>query len=157
MGRSHANSLPSHFEHRVAGFQDSGEVGVQVPVAVLGFRIAPAHQEHLLATAHEVLDKAAARRQIQYLVTVDLWWNHEDWTFMNSFGGGRVLDEFQYGVARNHCAWCGRNGLAGYEGAAVDHRWQPAVGFYIVQRVPCPVPQATAARFGGFFDGGWVA
>ena len=81
--------LPERVEDRVA-------VGVDAPRPVLGGGIAPGDREDLVALAHEILDHAAARRDIHDVVLVDHRRHQQqrDGVYLLRLRG--VLDQFEY-------------------------------------------------------------
>ena len=58
--------------HRVDGFVERGDVGIETPVAMLRGRIAPADTEGLNAALEQKSDHAFVRRQIHRVIFVDL-------------------------------------------------------------------------------------
>ena len=61
---------------RVDRSNHGGGVLVEAPMGVLGSGFAPTHDEDLNAAADLVLHEAAARRQVEEVVLVDLWGDH---------------------------------------------------------------------------------
>ena len=139
-------------ERGVARLEQRREVGVEVPIALFGARIAPADEEHLMARLHEVFDEAAAWREIEHVVAVDLRRHDEDRTCADVLGRRCVLDEFEHRVAEHDGPGRCGDGLAGDERPAVDHRRQGTVRSNVVQRVAGTVDEAAAPCAGGLSD-----
>ena len=130
---------------RVDGLDQRGDVGVHVPVALRRGRVAPAHHEHLHALAHQVLDDAAARRQVEDVELVDLRRHDELRPRVHRLGGGRVLDQLEHRVAEHHRAGRQRQVAAQLEGARVHLRGHAAVVREVADHVAQAGHQAAAA------------
>jgi hypothetical protein len=79
----------------VERLDDAARVGVQVPVAALGVRVAPRDDEDLLARGHEVLDHAALGRDVDDVELVDHRRDDHERLLAHLLGGRPVLDELE--------------------------------------------------------------
>ena len=109
----------------VDGVEDRLPVGVEVPVAMSGVRVPPGDHEDLLAALDEVLDEAAARREVGDVELVDHRRDHEQRAGPHRRGLRRVLDQLEHLGAQYHRA--GRDGqvAADLERVRSDHRRHP--------------------------------
>ena len=80
----------------VDGLEDCGGVGVEVPVALLGRRVAPAEREVGDAGGDRALDEAAAGRQIGDVVLVDLRRDDHERSLVDPPSGLLVLDQLEH-------------------------------------------------------------
>ena len=87
--------LPGDRRDGVARLEDRGRVGVEVEVALLGVRVAPGDDEHLLALAHEPLDHAAPRREVEHVELVDRRRREQQRDLADLLRLRRVLDELE--------------------------------------------------------------
>ena len=103
-GQREAAGAGGHGVHAVrardlAGDRDrllaGGEVGLHVPVALRGGRIAPADAEGLDALLDRVFGEAAARRKIRGVELVDLRRHDDQRPLVHALGLRRVLDELE--------------------------------------------------------------
>ena len=100
--------------HRIA-------VGVQVPVPGLPAGVAPGDHEYLVSLGDEVLDHAAAGRDIGDVVLVDHRRDHEQREPVHGGRGRLVLDELADVGAGHHRPRCHRQVLADLERVGLHH------------------------------------
>ena len=124
------------------------QVGLHVPVALRGGRIAPADAERLDALLNRVLGEAAARRQVGGVELVDLRRHDDQRPLVHALGLRRVLDELESLAAVHHGAGRHREILADLELALVDLARHAEIVGEIVDEILQAVEQALAARLG---------
>ena len=107
-----------------AGLEDRGRVGVEVEVAVLVARVAPGDHEHALALLDQVLDHAAAGREVEHVELVDRRRDEQQRDLADGLGLRRVLDQLVDVGPLDHGAGREREVLADAEPARVDRRGQ---------------------------------
>ena len=112
-------------------------VGVEVPVGLLGGRVAPADQEHLQALADGVLDEAAARAQVEEVEAADRRRDDEQRPLRTPARWlGLVLDAARATSSRcDDRAGVTREVAAHLERVRVDLRRHPAVVPQVVDEV----------------------
>ena len=84
------------------GLADGRDVGLHVPIALRGGRIAPADGEHLELVLRKVFDDAAARRQVEKVELVDLRRDDQVRPRVNRIGRGGILDQLEHGGRQHH-------------------------------------------------------
>ena len=148
-----AGDLADH----VDGVDRGLHVGVEVPVALLLGRVAPAHSVHLDPLLEQVLVHAAARREVKRVVLVHLRRHHQHRALVDRLGLRRVLDQLEHLVAVDDRAGGGRQVLADGERLAVDHRRHPVVVPQVADPVGQPAADAAAAGVVQALDGRGVS
>ena len=150
---SRAGDLPD----RVDGRENAPDVVVEVPVAFVLRRVAPAEHERRQSAAHRVFDETASGPQIKEVVPPDRRWHDEHWASLHGFGRRLVLDDLGVHVSINHRARSDRQIPADLVRRAVDRRRHAAVVHHIAEPVLRPANQAHATRLERALDGGGVA
>ena len=125
--------------------EDSGRVGVEVPVALLGGRVAPAHREVRDAGGDGALDQAATGREVGDVVLVDLGGHDDERPRVDLRRRLVVLDQLEHVAAVHDVAGRDREVAADLEGSGVDLRRHPAVVTKVVREVPGPGDDALSA------------
>src|ERR1700730_6147364 len=87
------------------GLADGRNVGLHVPIALRGGRIAPADCEHLELVLRKVFDDAASRRQVEKVELVDLRRDDQVRPRVNRIGRGGILDQLEHGGRQHHGAF----------------------------------------------------
>ncbi len=130
-------------------FLARGDVGVEVPVAVRGGRVAPAHREVREPGSHHVLDEAAVGCEVGDVVLVDLRRDRHQRSGRHGLGLCLVLDQLEDIGAVHDVTGGGGDVVAEPEGAGVDRRRHAAVAADVAGQVAQSCEQAAAARLDG--------
>ena len=142
---SAAGDLAGDLDGLLAG----GDVGVEVPVALGGRGVAPAHGEVRDRRLHHVLDQAAAGRDVGDVVLVDLRRDGDQRPGRHRLGLRRVLEQLEHLGAVHDLARRHRDVLADPERAGVDRRRHAAVAADVAGHVAQPGQEAGAAGLDG--------
>ncbi len=140
----------------VDGGEHPAGVGVEVPRALLGGRVAPAEQEHLDALAGRVLDEAAPGAQVEEVEAADRRRDEDQRALVHLLGGGLVLHDLAHLVALHHGAGREREVLAHLERVALDHRGHAAVVAQVADEVADAAHEAHATGVERALDRGRV-
>ncbi len=81
--------------HRVARLEHRARVGVEVEVALLGARVAPGDQEHLLPGGDEVLDEAASGGDVEDVEAVDRRRHEQQRDLEHLLGARPIVDQLE--------------------------------------------------------------
>src|SRR6185437_14568087 len=142
---------------RVDGGRHRLSVGVEVPVTLLGSRVAPAEHEGPQPATGGVLDKAAPGPQVQEVEPPDGRRDDKDRALEYRVSGRAVLDELRDRVPGDDGAGGHGQIPAHLEGAGFDHRRHRTVVADVVDEIAGSPGQAHAAGVEGALEGGRVA
>lgn len=118
--------------HRLQRGKDRPDVGVQIPPAVLGVRVAPGDREDLHAGVQQVLDRAAARRQVGDVELVDHGWDQQQRDLADRLGARSVVDQLEDLGTQDHRTLAHGDVAADGEAGPVDHRRDAGLGAHVL-------------------------
>ena len=147
-GAEHAQILAAgDFQDDVDGFLQRFDIGRQAPFTLGLGRVAPAHHKGLHVIGNQIAGQTLFRRKIEYVELVDLRRHDKNRPFVDLFGQGLVLDQFQHFVAEHHRALGHRQVLAHFEGIHVDLAGHAAVVGDVLRHMGQTVENALATGF----------
>src|SRR5689334_10374676 len=82
----------SDFAHQINGVVQHADVSFQSPFALRRGWIAPTDGEHLNPLFHRIFNQAFIRGQVKNVEAVNLWWDDEQWSLVDIFSSGTVLN-----------------------------------------------------------------
>ena len=99
--------------HRAHGFHHAHlQVVLHAQVAVRGIGIAPRDHEHRVPLLHQITHHGVVRGQVQDVVLHDAGRHDQQGLGKHLVGGGRVLNQLDQVIAKDHLARCQRHLLA---------------------------------------------
>ena len=123
------------------------QVVVKAHIAHVGGRVFPAADEHRKTLVSQVLDQTLLRCQVENVKLVDPGRDDQDGHGAHLWGGGRVVNQLDQPVPKNHLARRGRQVLAHGKGVRLDHL--DVFGCRVAHEIVQPCLQARSPGFNG--------